>query len=97
MLYMTPRFGSSERSSNERRIVPSDDADSAPQTDPEFVLPCPHCGEPLKLVPIVFGYPTEQTFEQPRRGEVALGGCGVSDNDPEFACAACHEPLPVRP
>ena len=43
-------------------------------------------------MPIVFGYPTDEAFEQARRGEVALGGCMVSDDDPEFACAFCQEP-----
>lgn len=56
--------------------------------------PCPFCGVPLKLVPIAYGYPTYKTFEQARRGEVALGGCIVSDDDPKWACATCHEPLP---
>lgn len=55
---------------------------------------CPHCGEPLRPIPIAWGYPTPEEFEQAERGEVVLAGCMVSDDDPPFACAACHEPLP---
>jgi len=57
---------------------------------------CPHCNEPLKLVPIIYGYPMPEVFDQARRGEVVIGGCMVSDDprdDPRYACAACHEPI----
>ena len=36
---------------------------------------CLSCGKPLKLVPIVFGYPLPETFEAAERREVVLGGC----------------------
>lgn len=58
--------------------------------NPEF---CPHCGAPLKLVPLVFGYPTDETFERARRGQVALGGCLVGDDEPAWACSICQEPV----
>jgi ADP-ribosyl-[dinitrogen reductase] hydrolase len=52
-------------------------------------LACPHCGETVRPVPLVFGYPTDETFEQAGRGEVALGGCVVSGDDPDWACPIC--------
>lgn len=54
---------------------------------------CPHCGKPLKLVPILFGYPLPETFAKAERGELVLGGCMVNDDDPEFACSKCGEPV----
>ena len=57
---------------------------------------CRACGATGEPLPIVFGYPTDELFEQARRGEVVLGGCIVSDDDPEFACAICTEPVDPR-
>ena len=54
---------------------------------------CDSCGKPLKVVPIVYGYPLPETFEAADRGEVVLGGCIVSDDDPPYACASCKEPV----
>lgn len=61
---------------------------------PQFrKVACVACGGE-RFVPIVFGYPLPETFEAAERGEVVLGGCIVSDDDPKVACAACGEPLP---
>ena len=49
---------------------------------------CPKCGS-SDVIPIVFGYPTVETGEAAERGELALGGCCVGDNDPDCACKAC--------
>lgn len=43
---------------------------------------CATCGGG-RFVPIVFGYPLPETFEAAKRGEVVLGGCIVSDDDPK--------------
>ena len=52
---------------------------------------CPSCGS-TKVAEIVFGYPTEETLEAGTRGELVLGGCIVSEIDPEWHCTACdHE------
>jgi predicted RNA-binding Zn-ribbon protein involved in translation (DUF1610 family) len=62
---------------------------------PRFrLVPCPHCGKPLKLVAILYGYPAPEAWEAELRGELAIGGCLVGDNDPEFACSNCGEPVP---
>lgn len=41
------------------------------------------------MVPIVFGYPSSETFAAADRGEIALGGCLVSGEDPTHRCSAC--------
>lgn len=46
------------------------------------------------LVPIVFGMPTYETFEASQRGEIILGGCCVTGNDPEWQCPRCDATLP---
>jgi rubrerythrin len=56
---------------------------------------CPRCGATVTLLPILYGYPSHETFEAYERGEIQLGGCVVTDDDPEFACPACDAPLPT--
>jgi hypothetical protein len=43
------------------------------------------------MLPIVFGYPSLELFEAEGRGEVALGGCLVSGEDPTHRCSACGQ------
>ena len=50
---------------------------------------CPRCGTFAAMLPIVFGYPTPDTFEAADRGEVALGGCVITGEDPTHRCSAC--------
>ena len=50
---------------------------------------CPECGSE-DVVPIVYGMPGPELREQSDRGEVALGGCCVSDDDPTHLCRACE-------
>jgi hypothetical protein len=45
---------------------------------------CPRCG--ARAVPILRGLPSFDDFEAAGRGEVYLGGCPVTDDDPDFAC-----------
>lgn len=49
---------------------------------------CPSCGL-SKVVPIVYGMPGSELIEAYEKGEVELGGCVVSDYDPEWRCRAC--------
>ena len=35
---------------------------------------CPECASSENVIPIVYGYPSEELFEAAERGEVALGG-----------------------
>ncbi|HKS16514.1 MAG TPA: hypothetical protein VJU16_04325 [Planctomycetota bacterium] len=55
---------------------------------------CPACGG--KLVPILYGLPSSEGFQAAERGEIALGGCTVMGDDPQLACAACHERFHVE-
>lgn len=49
---------------------------------------CPKCGS-QDVILIVYGYPTVEAGEAAERGELALGGCCVGDNDPDRTCKAC--------
>jgi len=49
---------------------------------------CPACGG--KLVSIVYGLPGPEAAEAANRGEIALGGCLVTGDDPQFQCVACR-------
>lgn len=49
---------------------------------------CPVCGS-NDIVKILYGMPTYETFQAAERGEISLGGCCISDNDPKWHCRAC--------
>ncbi|MBI5434146.1 MAG: hypothetical protein HZA52_15035 [Planctomycetes bacterium] len=52
---------------------------------------CPKCGE-AEIVRIAYGLPSPELVEEAQRGEVALGGCCIDDDSPEFRCKQCgHE------
>jgi len=55
---------------------------------------CPSCAAEVTPVPIVYGYPTFETFEAAEAGHLQLGGCVVTGDDPEFACPSCGAALP---
>jgi hypothetical protein len=56
---------------------------------------CPVCGEPGVL--IVYGMPGPDLFEAAERGEVLIGGCVITGDDPTHGCAAGHEWMMKRP
>ena len=41
------------------------------------------------VVPIMYGYPSHETWEKRDRGEVKLGGCMATDVDPDYHCNEC--------
>lgn len=43
------------------------------------------------MVPIVYGFPTEETFEEADKGNVVLGGCIIDFDDPQWACVLCKK------
>ena len=53
---------------------------------------CPKCGS-SDVVPIVYGYPLPEMMEAAERGEIELGGCCVTDEDPTLYCKACGVPF----
>lgn len=55
--------------------------------------PCPNCGGDLLL--IRYGEPGISMMRAARRGEIVLGGCIVSESDPDLECAACGEQFRV--
>lgn len=48
---------------------------------------CPRCGE--ELLEIIYGMPGSELFEASERGEVILGGCCISGDDPAYHCKKC--------
>lgn len=53
---------------------------------------CPRCGS-LEVVPIMYGYPEDPdaAMAAERRGEIVVGGCVVTGDDPQKYCKACGE------
>ena len=53
---------------------------------------CPNCDSD-KVVPIVYGYPTEESYELEEQGKIALAGCCVVDGlSTKWYCKLCgHE------
>jgi hypothetical protein len=51
-------------------------------------LICPKCGS-SNGVKIVYGYPSAETLEKAELGEISLGGCCVSFDDPTSSCKDC--------
>jgi hypothetical protein len=49
---------------------------------------CPEC-DSTRTVPIVFGLPTDALLARAGAGRVALGGCCVSQDDPDQHCQDC--------
>ena len=49
-------------------------------------LNCERCG--AAIVPIVYGYPSGSMFRDAARGKIALGGCVIFGNDPQWTCSA---------
>ncbi len=58
------------------------DVDEAPPA-------CPKCGSSENVVPIVYGYPSAELMAAAERGEVKLGGCVITGDDPQWYCKAC--------
>ncbi len=54
----------------------------------EDVKTCPRC-DSQNVVPILYGMPGPEMFEESRRGEVALGGCVVFPDAPDHTCRNC--------
>jgi predicted RNA-binding Zn-ribbon protein involved in translation (DUF1610 family) len=55
---------------------------------------CPACGAG-PVARILYGMPafSEELEEELRAGKVALGGCMVSDDDPDWECTSCGQRL----
>ena len=53
---------------------------------------CAACGATITPIPIIYGMPGGDLFAESEAGRVRLGGCVVTDDDPEWACPECQEP-----
>jgi hypothetical protein len=51
---------------------------------------CPACGA-TDTINILYGMPTHEAFEALERGELILGGCFVSDDNPTRHCKVCGQ------
>ena len=51
---------------------------------------CPRCASP-RVAPIMYGYPSdmEGALKAAEQGEVVLGGCVITGNDPKWQCLEC--------
>ena len=47
---------------------------------------CPICGKQDKVIPIMYGFPSNGSIKQGRRAKILLGGCEVSGCDPNKYC-----------
>ena len=52
---------------------------------------CPNCNSP-RLAKILYGLPklSEDLESELKEGKVVLGGCCVSDQDPDYKCMDCN-------
>ena len=51
-------------------------------------VPCPDCGS-AEVVPIGYGFPSAETFAAAEVGQIELGGCVVTGDDPAWRCKGC--------
>jgi hypothetical protein len=49
---------------------------------------CPECGRE-DSIPLIYGMPGSEDFQQAERGLVALGGCLMPGEPPAFVCRTC--------
>jgi hypothetical protein len=45
---------------------------------------CSECGKPV--VPVAYGFPGPEMFEAAERGEIVLGGCTLTPDNPTHSC-----------
>ena len=53
---------------------------------------CPSCGEKAGA-PVLYGLPTREAVEAAGRGDLVLGGCVLTDDDPPRCCTECRAAL----
>ena len=49
---------------------------------------CPVCGS-NKVIEIIYGLPNEEGIKEYEKGNIELGGCEVTDDDPNRKCKEC--------
>ena len=53
------------------------------------VSSCPECGKTDVVVPILWGYPSNEAMEAVERDEIVLAGCMVGDVEPNYYRRRC--------
>jgi hypothetical protein len=56
---------------------------------------CPRCRSVIDPLPVVYGYPSPELFEDARAGRVGLGGCLIEPEAPDYRCPVCDAALPM--
>lgn len=58
---------------------------------------CPSCNSDSAAL-ILWGYPGNMSSieEELEKGEIVLGGCIVTDDDPKWECNDCHHRWGIR-
>jgi Zn finger protein HypA/HybF involved in hydrogenase expression len=57
---------------------------------------CPNC-KAKEGVNILYGMPSPELFEKAERGEIALGGCVIEENQPDRRCLKCNHEWQIKP
>ena len=50
---------------------------------------CHNCSSADSVVPIVYGYPHDETMKKYNEGKIILGGCVKKLGAPKFYCKKC--------
>jgi hypothetical protein len=93
-----------KRASKAVRVPPKKGAASkrarveAPEREPSKRPPAPTCAAcgSSDVIPILYGLPVPEVYEESERGEIELGGCCIGPGDPAWRCRACDEAFGVR-
>jgi hypothetical protein len=51
---------------------------------------CPKCSSSKGVIKIVYGMPAPDIVDKAEDGKIMLGGCCVTDDDPDWHCKECH-------
>ena len=50
---------------------------------------CIRCGKPA-VVKILYGEPTDESWELAQNGKLVIGGCVVNEKSPKWECTQCE-------
>ena len=55
------------------------------------MIQCPQC-KSTNIAEILWGFPPISDFlqEEMKKKKIVLGGCIITDNDPQWECNSCH-------
>ena len=56
---------------------------------------CPSC-KAKDGVDILYGMPSPELIEKAERGEIALGGCVIEENQPDRRCLKCEHEWQIK-